>query len=72
MQARDRRPPKTETERQEAAGACAAHLDDLKRIHRRPPADVALAPRAIPKRLTGEPVGSFCTSAGELCAEIMR
>ena len=43
MQARDRRrPPKTETERQEAVNACAAHLRDLKRAHRRPPADLDL------------------------------
>lgn len=72
MQAASRRPPKTETERQEAAKASAAHLRDLKRVHGRPPADVPLARVAIPSRPTGEPVASYCTSAGELCAELMQ
>jgi hypothetical protein len=67
-----RRPPRTETERQEAACACAAHLRDLKRAHGRPPADVDLRSVAIPTRPTGEPVASYCTSAGELCAELVR
>ncbi|HEY1944860.1 MAG TPA: hypothetical protein VGH40_22320 [Roseiarcus sp.] len=67
-----RRPPKSKTERQEAIDASAAHLGDLKRAHRRPPADVDLPPVAVPKRLVGEAVGSFCTSAADLCAELMR
>jgi hypothetical protein len=71
MQARNRRrPPKTETERQEAA--CAAHLGDLQRAHGRPPADVDLASVAIPQRLTGEPVASYCTSPAQLCAELAQ
>jgi hypothetical protein len=73
MQAsKSRRPPKTETERQETAGACRAHLRDLKRAHGRPPADVALPKVAIPRRLTGEPVASYCTSPANLCAELVR
>ncbi|MGD0565456.1 MAG: hypothetical protein ABSA66_20515 [Roseiarcus sp.] len=73
MQARNRRrPPKTETERQEAVDACAAHLGDLKRAHSRPPADVDLASVAIPQRLTGEPVASYCTSPAQLCAELAQ
>jgi hypothetical protein len=73
MQACDRRrPPRTQTERQEAVGACAAHLRDLQRAHGRPPADVALASVAIPKRLSGEPVASYCTSPAQLCAELAQ
>ncbi|MBV8473535.1 MAG: hypothetical protein JO234_08975 [Hyphomicrobiales bacterium] len=72
MQAsKTRRPPKSQTERQEAVGACAAHLRDLKRAHRRPPADVDLPKVAVPRRLTGE-TASFCTSPADLCAELMR
>jgi hypothetical protein len=67
-----RRPPKSKTERREAIDACTAHLRDLKRTHRRPPVDVDLPPVAVPKRLTGEAVASFCTSAADLCAELMR
>jgi hypothetical protein len=73
MQAsKPRRPPKSKTERQEATGACAAHLRDLRRAHARPSADVAVASVAIPMRLTGEAVSSFCTSPAELCAELAR
>jgi hypothetical protein len=73
MQARNRRrPPKTETERQEAVAACAAHRRDLECAHGRPPADVELASRDVPRRPTGEPVASYCTSAAELCAELTR
>ncbi len=73
MQARNRRrPPRTETERQEAVAACAAHLGDLKRAHARPPADVKLKSVAIPQRLAGEPVASYCTSPAQLCAELAQ
>ena len=73
MQARNRRrPPKTETERQQAVAASAAHLRDLKRAHGRPPADVDLPSVAIPRRLSGEPVASYCTSPAQLCAELAR
>jgi len=68
---RRRRPPKTETDRQEAKDACAAHRSDLERVHGRPPADVELASRAVPGRPTGVPLGSFCTSPADLCAELM-
>ncbi len=67
-----RRPPKTKTEPQEAVAASAAHLGDLKRAHGRPPADVELASVAIPKRLSGEPVASYCASPAQLCAELAR
>lgn len=73
MQAsKSRRPPRTRTERQQAAGVCAAHLRDLRRAHSRPPADVVLPKVAIPSRLTGEPTASYCTSPANLCAELVR
>jgi hypothetical protein len=59
-----------ETGRQRAMRASAAHLRDLKRAHGRPPLDVELARVAIPKRLSGEPVASYCTSPAQLCAEL--
>ena len=72
MQAsKTRRPPKTQTERQDAVSACAAHLRDLRRAHRKPPAEVDLPSVAVPLRLTGE-AASFCTSPAVLCAELMR
>jgi len=72
MTAQNRRPAKTETERQEAQRVCAAHLRDLKRAHGRPPADVDLASVAVPKRLSGEPIASYCASPAQLCAELVR
>jgi hypothetical protein len=73
MQARHRRrPPKTETERQQAVNACAAHLRDLKRVHGCPPADVKLRSVVVPQRLTRPPVASYCTSPAQLCAELAR
>ncbi len=67
-----RRAPKTQTERAESAGACAAHLRDLKRAHGRAPPDFAVARRSVPLRLSPEPASSFCTSPGQLCAELVR
>ncbi len=67
-----RRPPRTKTERQEAVAACAAHLGDLRQAHGSPPAAVPLASVAIPKRLSGEPVASYCTSPAQLCAELAQ
>ena len=73
MQASNRRrPPKTDTERQEVVDACAAHLRDLERAHGRPPADVDLPSVAFPQRLSGEPVASYCTSPAQLCAELAQ
>ena len=69
---RRRRRPRVETDRQRTVAACAAHLRDLRRVHRRPPADVALASAAIPARLFGPDVASYCGSPAALCAELMR
>ncbi len=59
-----------DTERQSLMRASGAHLRDLKRAHGRPPPDVELASVAIPKRLSGEPIASYCTSPAQLCAEL--
>lgn len=67
-----RRPPKTDTERQVVVDACAAHLRDLERAHGRPPTDVDLPSVAIPQRLSGEPVASYCSSPAQLCAELAQ
>jgi hypothetical protein len=67
-----RRAPKTETLRAENAGACAAHLRDLRKAHGAPPPDIVLPQRSVPVRLSGEPTASFCTSPGALCAELVR
>ena len=66
-----RRPKSADdTERARAIRASRKHLSDLKRAHGRPPADVPLVSRAIPRRIDGEPVASWCTSPARLCAEL--
>jgi len=65
-----RKPPKTDTERGQAAKACLRHLKDLRRAHSRPPADVAIRPVAIPKWVNPVPSASWCTSPAQLCAEL--
>lgn len=66
------RRPKTadDTERARAIRASRRHLNDLKRVHGRAPDDVKLAPRAVPQRIDGEPVASWCTSPARMCAEL--
>jgi hypothetical protein len=71
MQSRRRR-PRTETDRQRAIAASAAHLRDLKRVHRRPPADVAVRSVAIPARPSGPAPASYCVSPAQLCAELAK
>jgi hypothetical protein len=67
-----RRAPKIQTARAENASACAAHLRDLQRAHGRAPADVVVSQRSVPARLSPEPTGSYCTSPGQLCAELVK
>jgi hypothetical protein len=50
--------------------ACNLHMRDLRRVYRRPPADVALPRVAIPERLSGEPVSSGCGSPAQMCVEL--
>ena len=62
---------KTETERERWRRACSRHLKDLKRAHRKPPADVKVKPTSTPKRISPTPASSSCTSPAALCAELM-
>jgi len=67
-----RRRPRSETDRQIAVAACVAHLRDLKRVHRRPPADVAVGRAVLPARFAPAETSSSCASPAALCAELMR
>jgi hypothetical protein len=67
-----RRRPRTETDYQLIVAACAAHLRDLRRVHRAPPPDLAIASVAIPARLSGAERASYCGSPAAMCAELMR
>jgi len=70
MEIRKRGGCDADTQRQKTVRASAKHLGDLRRAHGCPPADVKLAPVAIPKRLPGEPTASWCSSPAQLCAEL--
>ena len=67
---REKRRKKTDTAHEKAKRACARHLNDLKKAHAGPPADVALKRVAIPKRLDPVPTASWCSSPARLCAEL--
>lgn len=67
-----RRASQEETTRMMAIAACAAHLRDLKRAHRRPPEDVDVAPEPALRHPSPQPASSYCTSPGALCAELSR
>ncbi|HEY1887076.1 MAG TPA: hypothetical protein VGG86_13685 [Roseiarcus sp.] len=65
-----RRPPKVDTERMEAIRSSARHLKDLQRAHKRPPADVEVNTRGVPKFVPPIIEQSYCTSPAALCAEL--
>ncbi|MGA2485009.1 MAG: hypothetical protein ABSF49_03350 [Roseiarcus sp.] len=67
-----RRRPRTETAHQLLVAACAAHLRDLKRVHRAPPPDLAIPSVAIPARLHGPDPASYCSSPAAMCAELAQ
>lgn len=67
---RRRKPAKKETQRMEAARACAQHLADLRRAHKGPPPDVPVRSTSIPRRVSPIPDASWCTSPAQLCAEL--
>jgi hypothetical protein len=50
--------------------ASARHLKDLRRVHRRPPADVVVNERGVPKFVPPIIEQSYCTSPAALCAEL--
>jgi hypothetical protein len=65
-----RKPAKKETPRMEAVRACAQHLADLRRAHRRPPPDVPVRSTSTPRLVSPIPDASWCTSPAQLCAEL--
>jgi hypothetical protein len=67
-----RRRPRIQTERQRLVAACAAHLRDLRRVHRTPPPDLAIPSVAIPARLHGPDPASYCASPAAMCAELAQ
>ena len=67
---RRRKPAKIETERAEAIRASAAHLDDLRRAHGRPPPGVALPSRLAVRLVCPIPSASWCSSPAQMCAEL--
>jgi hypothetical protein len=67
---RRRRPPKIDTERMEAIRSCSRHLKDLQRAHKRPPVDVEVNTRGVPKFVPPIIEQSYCTSPAALCAEL--
>lgn len=67
-----RRLPRTKTKHQLLVTACAAHLRDLRRVHRVPPPDLAIPSVAIPAQLSGPDAASYCSSPAAMCAELAR
>lgn len=65
-----RRPPRTDTERALSTRACLRHLRDLQRAHRRPPPDVEVNERGVPKFVPPIIEQSYCTSPAALCVEL--
>ena len=54
----------------EAIRSSARHLKDLQRAHKRPPADVAVKTRGVPKFVPPIIEQSYCTSPAALCADL--
>jgi hypothetical protein len=50
--------------------SCARHLKDLRRVHDRPPADVPVNERGLPKFVPPVIEQSYCTSPAALCVEL--
>jgi hypothetical protein len=65
-----RRPPKIDTERALSMRSCARHLKDLRCVHKRPPADVPVSERGVPRFVAPIIEQSYCTSPAALCAEL--
>jgi len=68
----DRQKPRTaeDTERQRALRASRRHLEDLRRAHKRPPADVRVKSTSVPKYLEPAALSSYRSSPSELCSEL--
>jgi hypothetical protein len=54
----------------EAIRSCSRHLKDLQRAHKRPPPDVEVNTRGVPKFVPPIIEQSYCTSPAALCAEL--
>jgi hypothetical protein len=65
-----RKKPSADTAREKSLRACAKHLKDLKRAHRRPPPDVKVPMSSTVRFIAPVPEGSWCTSPAQLCAEL--
>ncbi|HXE26317.1 MAG TPA: hypothetical protein VN637_15655 [Roseiarcus sp.] len=65
-----RRRPKADTDRALAMRASARHLKDLRRFHRRAPADVPVNERGVPKFVPPIIEQSWCSSPAALCVEL--
>ena len=65
-----RRPPKADTDRALAKRSCARHLKDLRKYHKRAPADVPVNERGVPKFVPGIIEQSWMTSPAALCVEL--
>ena len=53
-----------------AKRASARHLNDLRRAHKTPPADVVVNTRGVPRLVPPILEQSYCTSPAALCVEL--
>ena len=58
-----------DTERQRAVRASRRHLEDLRRAHKKPPADVPVKAAGLPKYLEPAEPSSYRSSPAQLCSE---
>jgi hypothetical protein len=59
-----------DTERQRCRRASRKHLEDLRRAHNGPPADVAVRSFGLPKRIEPEAISSYRSSPSQMCSEL--
>jgi len=64
------RKARTETDRGDAIAACRRHLADLRRAYPMPPPCIEVSPSSVPVRVVAAPLGSWCGSAAQLCADL--
>jgi hypothetical protein len=70
MRSVKQKPPGVEdTERQRAVRASRKHLEDLRRAHKKPPADVPVKAAGVPKFLEPVEPHSYRSSPAQLCSE---
>ena len=59
-----------DTERQRARRASHRHLEDLRRAHKTPPADVPVRSFGVPTYLEPAATSSYRSSPSQLCSEL--